>query len=94
MFLNKKVIYTYWDPLVGRLEKDLLPFHEAAGIVVARSFEEFRDCCKRFFSGDMSLFDFDAETLKRRDDFVNEYLYRPDGQVCRRFLDSIGPFLK
>lgn len=94
MYLNKRVIYTYWDPLVSRLENDLLPFHQAAGIAVARTLEVFRKYCEQFFSGDTTLFDYDTETLRRRDEFVNEYLYRPDGQVCARFLDNIGRFVK
>jgi hypothetical protein len=94
MFLNKRVIYTYWDPLVGRLEKDLLPFHNAPGIAVARSFERFQNYCSRFIAGDLSPFEFDAATLKRRDEFINVYLYRPDGQVCRRFLESLEAFVK
>ena len=94
MFLNKRVIYTYWDPLVERLEDDLLPFHSAAGIAVARTFEAFRDYCERFFAGDMTAFEGNAETVRRRDDFVNEYFYRPDGNVSARFLDTLGRFIK
>ncbi len=94
MFLNKRIIYTYWDPLVSRLESDLLPFQRASGVVVAQTFKAFCDTCEQFFSGDMTVFEYDSETLRQRDDFVNEYLYRPDGQVCARFLDSIVRFVK
>jgi hypothetical protein len=94
MFLNKRIIYTYWDPLLSRLENDLLPFHRADGLAVAHSLDEFREYCRRFFDGDTSLFVYDAETLRRRDAFVNGYIYRPDGQTSRRFLDNVGRFVR
>lgn len=94
MLLNKRVIYTYWGPLIPRLEKDILPFHEAPGIVVARSLNAFRETCGRFFTGDNSPFEFTALELQARAEFVNRYLYRPDGRVCERFFESIGRFVK
>ena len=94
MLLNKRVIYTYWDPLTKRLEKDLLPFHETPGIVVARSLDEFRKACGRFFASDNSQFEFTAQELQARAEFVDRYLYKPDGRVCERFFESIGRFVK
>jgi CDP-glycerol glycerophosphotransferase (TagB/SpsB family) len=94
MFLNKAIIYTYWDPLIPRFREDLLPFHKAKGILVARSLEEFRRMCQRFLGGDRSQFNFSKEELKERDRFVNEYLYRPDGHVCERFYRSVKQFVQ
>jgi len=94
MFLDKRVIYTYWDDLLPRLEDDLLPFHRARGIRVARSASELRRMCAQFLDGDDSLFRFTTEELKARDDFVNTYLFKPDGHVCERFYESIRQSVK
>ena len=94
MFLNKPVIYTYWDALLPRLQEDLLPFHRAKGILVARSLEEFHQICTRFLDGDRNVFGFSEDELKARERFVNEYLYRPDGHVCERFYSSIEQLVK
>ncbi len=94
MFMGKRVVYTYWSELLPRLESDLLPFHNAPGIRIARSLQEFRQTCERVLTGDKSMFEFSQETLAARDRFVNEYLYRPDGHVCERFFDSVGRYIR
>jgi sugar-specific transcriptional regulator TrmB len=94
MLLNKRVIYTYWDPLIPRLEKDLLPFQEAPGIVVVRSLNVFRETCDRFFAGDNSPFEFTASEVQARAEFVDRYFYKPDGRVCDRFFEAVGRYVK
>ncbi|RKX24439.1 MAG: hypothetical protein DRP45_08190 [Candidatus Zixiibacteriota bacterium] len=93
MLLKRRVVYTYWDKLVERLKDDLLPFHRASGIVVSRSFEDFRNKCASFFGGDSSVFEFTSESTAARDEFVNQYLHKPDGHVCDRFLESVERFM-
>ena len=94
MMLGKNVIYTYWDPLIVRFKNDLLPFHEASGIVVAKSAEQFRAVCERFFKGDLRDFEFTAEQIAKRDEFVNGYFSQPDGHVCERFYDAVRRFVR
>ncbi|MCX6834626.1 MAG: hypothetical protein NTW07_05750 [candidate division Zixibacteria bacterium] len=94
MLLSKRVIYTYWDPLIPRLERDLLPFQEAPGIVVARSLKAFRETCDRFFAGDNTPFEFTTPELQARAEFVSRYLYKPDGRVCDRFFEAVGRYVK
>lgn len=94
MLLNKRLIYTYWDPLIPRLEKDLLPFQEAPGVVVARSLKAFRETCDLFFAGDNSPFEFTATEVEARAEFVSKYLYKPDGRVCDRFFEAVGRYVK
>jgi len=94
MFMGRRVIYTYWSELLPRFEKDLLPFHDAPGICTARSYDDLRRICERFFAGDTTIFDFSPDTLAARGRFVDEYLYRPDGHACRRFFEMIGRFMK
>ena len=93
MFMNKKIIYTAWDPNYERLKDDILPFHTASGIVIADTREKFHQVCDRFFSGNHSDFSFSEDQLEARDKFVNEYFYKPDGHVCERFFEEIGRFL-
>ncbi len=93
MFLGKNIIYTYWDKLIERLQGDLLPFHEAEGIRIVRSFPEFKSLCSRFLNGDRSDFEFTAKQKAERDRFVNRYLYKPDGQVCKRFFSHVEKML-
>jgi hypothetical protein len=90
MFLEKQVIYTAWDENYLPLADDLLPFHDAAGIVMAETFEGFREVCRRFFSGDNSDFRFTSADIAARDSFVNLYFYKPDGHVCERFFHEVG----
>jgi len=90
MMLGKRVLYTAWDEHYPRFAADLLPFHEAPGIVAAESFDRFRDVCKRFFSGNTDDFSFSSNEEKARRQFVDEYLYNSDGNVCRRFYTHVG----
>ncbi len=93
MLLGKNIIYTNWDSLIDRLKDDLLPFHEAEGIRVLRSFDEFKNVCSAFLDGDKSAFEFTKEQQKARDQFVNRYFYQPDGNVCERFFSEIKEML-
>lgn len=94
MLLKRRVLYTAWDENYNRyLLDDLLPFHEAEGIIVARTRHMFKDVCRRFFAGDFSDFDFGPSQQKARDDFVNEYLWQPDGHVCERFFGDLDRLL-
>lgn len=94
MLLKRKVIYTAWDENYKRyLLDDLLPFHKAPGIVVAQSRDRFNEVCRRFFAGDFSDFDFSPAQRQAREEFVNEYLWRPDGHVCERFFKELDRFL-
>lgn len=94
MFMGRRIIYTYWSELLPRFEKDLLPFHDAPGIYTAKSFAELRRVCEQFIAGDTAEFEFSSDVLSRRSRFVDEYLYRPDGNVCRRFFEMAGRFVK
>jgi len=93
MMLGKRVVYTAWDKHYARFASDLLPFHEAPGIVVADSFERFHDVCQRFFSGDAGDFDFPPDVIEERTRFVNDYFHNPDGHVCERFFAEVGRFV-
>jgi hypothetical protein len=93
MMLGKPVVYTTWDDYYSRFAPDLLPFHDAPGIVVADSSGRFRDVCGRFLSGDRSDFQFSPEICSAREQFVNEYFHNPDGHVCERFFKHIGRFV-
>jgi hypothetical protein len=93
MCFDKRIIYTAWDPLYPRLTADLIPFHNAPGIITAASFLQFREVCERFFSGDDSDFRFTPQEADARKRFADEYFHKPDGQVCRRFFDEVDRFL-
>ncbi|UCC43016.1 MAG: hypothetical protein JSU65_07640 [Candidatus Zixiibacteriota bacterium] len=94
MFLDRRVLYTFWDRLTGRFENELFPFHKAEGIVIAKSADAFDAVLSRFLAGDQSDFDFSETQLKARDEFVNTYLHKPDGHVCERFFDSLDEIVK
>ena len=94
MFMDKRVLYTHWDPTYQKIIDDVLPFHNAPGIKSAGSFKVFQEVCERFFSGDRSDFSFSPEDIADRNAFVDTYLYRPDGRVCERFFETIGRFVK
>ena len=85
MFMDKRVIYSAWDPNYERFAPDILPYHEAPGIQIARSFGAFQSLCSRCFSGDWSDFAWTPEELDRRAKFVDSYLHNPDGHTCERF---------
>jgi hypothetical protein len=93
MLLRRRVVYTYWDGLIPRLEKDLLPFHLAAGIVTVRSRDECARICEQVLRGNGSAFAFSPDDMRRRDQFVGEYLHQPDGQVSRRFWQMVERFI-
>ncbi len=89
MFLDKRIIYTAWDEHYPGLANDLLPFHDAPGIVVADRLDRFGRVCRRFFSGDDRDFRFSPEEKAARDRFVDGYFYKPDGHVSERFFEAI-----
>ncbi|MEZ5357629.1 MAG: hypothetical protein R3F48_02280 [Candidatus Zixiibacteriota bacterium] len=93
MFMNRRVIYTYWDPNYEQLRDDVLPYHDAPGIIPIGDFNEFKIVCTDFFTGDTARFEFDDKAIQARDAFVDTYLYRPDGRVCDRFFATIGRFV-
>ena len=90
MFMNKRVVYTAWDRHYARFQDDILPFHKAAGIRVAETYEQFMEICRRFFKGDHSDFEFSEEALAGRNRFIDGYLHRPDGHVCERFFEAVS----
>lgn len=94
LMLNNKVIYTAWDPNYENLLPHLIPLHNAGGLVIAKSIDRFREVCRRFFTGDKSDFEFSEEEISKRDNFVIEYLFQPDGHVSERFLKLIGEYIR
>lgn len=94
MFMNRRVVYTCWDKNYERIINDILPYHDAPGIIAVDTFDSFREVCDDFFTGDCTRFDFDDADLRERDAFVDKYLYRPDGKVCERFFAAIGRFTR
>ncbi|MFH1700236.1 MAG: hypothetical protein ABIE07_06580 [Candidatus Zixiibacteriota bacterium] len=94
MFMNKKVIYTCWDENYRDLINDILPFHDAPGIVTAKSFEDFKKICQRFFNQDRKDFNFSEENIKKREAFINKYLHKPDGHVSSRFFEAIDTMIQ
>lgn len=94
MFMNKPSIYTCWDNNYDQLIPHCLPFHDAKGIVISDSFPKFVEACEKFLSGDRSDFDFSEQEIAQRNQFVEEYFYKPDGQVCRRFFEAVGSHIK
>lgn len=93
MFMNKNVIYTGWDPAEELLKGKILPFKEAPGIVVARTFEQFKTVCMRFFAGDKCDFEFSEEVKAQRAAMVSEFFHKTDGQVCNRFYMGVKSLL-
>jgi CDP-glycerol glycerophosphotransferase (TagB/SpsB family) len=89
MFMNKKIIYTEWDPAIEKMKDLILPFGDANGLVVAKSFEQFKILCSKFFNEDKSDFKFTEEEEKNKHEMVNKFLYKPDGNVCKRFYEEI-----
>lgn len=94
MYLGRRVLYTAWDKHYDTLKPHLIPFHEAAGLVIADSFDHFREVCGRFFAGQTGDFDFPPEAEAARDRFVAEYIYRPDGQTGERFFKAITDLIR
>lgn len=94
MFMNKPSIYTCWDKNYDQLMPHCIPFHDAQGIVISDSFPKFIEACEKFLSGDRTDFDFSEEEIAGRRQFVEEYFYKPDGQVCRRFFEAVGSHIK
>jgi hypothetical protein len=93
MFMNKNVIYTGWDPAEELLGGKILPFKEAPGIIVARTFEQFKAVCIRFFAGDKCDFEFSEEEKALRATMVSEYFHKTDGRVCNRFYMGVKRLL-
>ena len=93
MFMDRRVIYTCWDPHYDQFSPHILPFHDAPGIYVARTFAAFEAVCERFFKGDWSDFVLSGEEREQRTDFVDTYLFRPDGDTCKRFDRALGELI-
>lgn len=93
MFMDKRVIYTAWDPNYAHFADNILPFHEAPGVQVATTFAAFEQLCEAFFAGNLDRFELDAETRQARAAFVDTYLFRPDGHACERFSHSLSEIL-
>ncbi|MCK5126025.1 MAG: hypothetical protein KAR42_07200 [candidate division Zixibacteria bacterium] len=94
LMLGKKIIYTAWDPNYDNLLPHLIPLHNAGGMVIAKSLEQFKEVCQNYFTGDELLFDFSDIEVSRRKDFVGEYLFQPDGLVSTRFFKEISQYLR
>ena len=94
MFMNKRVIYTAWDPLIQRLKEQILPYDSAPGIIVADSAKMFTDVCLRFFANDYSNFHFTQEIEDKKHRMVSSYIFNPDGHVCKRFYREISRFMQ
>lgn len=94
MLMKKRLIYTAWDRHYPRFRKDILPFHDACGLVVADTYYHFQQICERFFAGDYCDFELTAEATAARDRFVEGYLHKSDGHVCERFFEAIERFVK
>lgn len=93
MFMGRHTIYTCWDQACAELRDDIMPYHEAQGICKAETFEKFRRVARKFLAGDHSDFAFSPDETAARAQFVNRYLYRPDGHVAERLLTQIGRFM-
>jgi hypothetical protein len=93
MFMDKRVIYTAWDPNYDHFAADILPLHDAPGIQVVRTLEAFHQLCRNFFSGDRLQFSLTPEMRREREKFVDSYLYRPDGHACERFIRNLSELL-
>jgi len=88
MYLNKNTIYTYWDKNIPLLKDDLLPFHKAKGIEIVNSKENFEDKITNFLM-DPQDFNYTSQELEEKASFVENYLYKPDGNTCNRFFNEI-----
>ncbi len=93
MFLNKPIVYTCWDPNFLRLKADLLPFHNAPGVNQATTRREFQDITRTLLKQPAGYLEEVRREKRARRKFVDQYLYRPDGNVCRRFYDSVRRFV-
>jgi hypothetical protein len=93
MLVGRKAIYMAWDPQIKTLEEYLLPFHQAAGIVIADSLRRMQEVAERVLNGDVSDFTFSEEERGRRREFVDGYLYSADGHASERFLEAVERFL-
>ncbi len=89
MFMEKNVIYTAWDDTINFISEEIIPYHQAQGIVIAKSFDLFKKVCKDFFEGDQSDFNFSTTEIKEKHEMVSQYLYKPDGHVAERFFNEI-----
>lgn len=88
MYLNRNVIYTYWDEHIDEIETDLLPFHKAAGIIVTKSREGFHQRLEAFLT-EPKDFVYGPEELKAKEAFVEDYIFQPDGKTCERFYNRL-----
>ena len=93
MFMDKKVIYTFWDDNIVKIKESILPFHEAKGIVVSSSFAEFKDTLNRFFNNDESEFNYSESELTQRNEMVSRYFHKPNGKTCKRFFNHVTQFV-
>lgn len=93
MFMNRRVVYTAWDPLTERLKDQILPFQDAPGIVVARSFDYFSTTLDRFLNRNFTDFQFSPEEEALKHQMVSKYFFQADGHVSERFLTAAGRFM-
>jgi|GEM_PF-731442 len=94
MLMKKRIIYTAWDRHYPRFRNDVLPYHDACGLVIADTYGHFQQVCERFFAGDYHDFELSHEAVVSRDKFVEGYLHKPDGHVCERFFEAVERFVK
>jgi hypothetical protein len=88
LYLNKNVIYTYWSDSIKDLENDLLPFHKASCIKIAREVEKFESMLDDFLHEPVDFY-FGVDEVLKKDGFVEEYIFQPDGNCCNRFFKYI-----
>lgn len=90
MLTDKPVIYAGWTQEALSAESQLLQFSASGACVVAENQEHLESLIKDALRGDLVP---NAEMMRRRAEFTDQYFYRADGHVCERFLSAVDSFV-
>ena len=88
--IRKPIIYPAWGELFDELkENDMLPWHRSQGALFCPSPTEFKKELVRLI--DSGIKEVDSEDiLRKRQEFVGDWFYNPDGQVGSRVIDAVS----
>lgn len=85
MLTKKPILYTFWGEARDKWSKDLIPFHETAGVTVTASPDQLAESLEKAFL----IHELPKDVEVARKVFVDEYFFSVDGQASRRTLDVL-----
>ena len=83
--VRKKIIYAGWSSLEDELGEYLLPFRGVRGVLYCKDSVDFEEQLRLAIADTTRLVN-----SKYPDDFVNKYIYQPDGKTSQRIISYIA----